>query len=203
MSDPMRNVSPEDVAAAAKRYPGMPGPLAIARYMLDREMESPGKLPLQPGASWGGVHLERVGVMVQKLAQAVYGQRKKAITVRLVSEDYPYDYDHWGIEVVSVEADPEQEKTQGSFAGWPCCSCDETIKPDDSGASAVMLDKLAKWQYPSWGSFVTGQLGRASAVLCGTCADAGKLPRFAIKLEGEKYVRVPIEELEDLNGNKS
>jgi hypothetical protein len=212
MSEPMREVSPEDVAAAAKRYPGMPGPLAIARYMMDEMAEGNLAHPLRPGMAWGGLHGERLGFMFEKLAESVYNHRQKAITVKLVAQDYPFDYDHWGLEVVKVDdghvggADAEPSPV----AGWPCCSCDETIKPHDHDAAVVLLGKKAKWEYPSWGAILDtgidmpgGLGGRASAVLCGKCCGKRVEPRFAIKREGDKYIRVPVEELEDLNGNSS
>jgi hypothetical protein len=201
MSEPMRDISPEDLAAAAKRYPGMPGPLAVARYMMDDMAEGQLNRPLRPGMAWGSLHTERLGFMFEKMAESVYHHRQKAITVRLVSDSYPYDYDHWSLEVVKVEADPAFQDEESPFAGWPCCGCDEVIDKHDFEASVAMLDKLAKWLYPSWGSFVTGEGGRASAVLCGKCTGKQVEPRYAIKLENKKYVRVPVEELEDLNGH--
>jgi hypothetical protein len=200
MPEKSGNVSPEDIEAAQQRYPDLPAPLSVARYLLDKEMENPGRFPLQKGSAWGGVHLERVGVMVQKLAEAVYHQYKKSITIKLTATDYPETYDHWGIEITEVEGGAPGESTQHPLFGWPCCSCGKPIQNDDTTAAVAMLDKLAKWQYPTWGNVLAGTGGRAMAVLCGSCSEARKAPDYAIKRDGKKFIRVSLKELEDING---
>uniref|UniRef100_A0A6H1Z829 Uncharacterized protein n=2 Tax=viral metagenome TaxID=1070528 RepID=A0A6H1Z829_9ZZZZ len=87
------------------------------------------------------------------------------------------------------------------LAGWPCCACDEMIM-DDPDASVVLVDKLATWEYPSWGNILEGSGGRASASLCGRCTNEERPPKYAIRNEGEVHIRVPLDELEDLEGER-
>jgi hypothetical protein len=197
MADKSERVSSEDIKAAVERYPGIPMPLAVSKYKLDQMVEGQPLGRLQAGMGWGGVHLERVGETVQKLAQTMYEQKKKSITLKIECEDFPFDWDHIWLEVTNVEAGKQEEIDQMTFAGWPCCACDEVIKGDDSDTSAVILEKKVKWEYPKWGDILTGEGGKAIAVLCGTCANAGKTPLYAIKKDGDKYTRVPLTELED------
>lgn len=89
MTGKSKEVSPEVIKAATERYPGYPAPLAISKYMMDQLSEDQEMAPLQAGLGWGGVHLERIGQMVQKLADAMYHQRKKSITLKIECEDLP------------------------------------------------------------------------------------------------------------------
>ena len=93
----------------------------------------------------------------------------------------------------------ETETSEAPLAGWPCCACDETIKGDDRDSGPVLLDKLATWEDPSWGNVLDGSGGRASASLCGHCANEERPPQYAIKNEGEAHIRVPLDELEDID----
>jgi hypothetical protein len=198
MTGESKQVSPEVIRAAMERYPGYPVTLAVSKYMMDELHEGQLIGPLLPGSRWGGVHLERVGEMIQKLADAMYHQRKKSIDIKIECEDFPDDWDHIGLEVTKVESGKQEEIDQMALAGWPCCACDDLIKGDDTESQVVMLDKLAKWGYPTWGNVLTGVGGRAVAVLCGKCIKAGEKARFAIKKDDKKYSRVPLTELEDL-----
>jgi hypothetical protein len=202
MAEESKEISREEVAAAMERYPGLPAPLAVSRYMIDQMHENAPIGQLTAGSAWGGVHLEQVGQLVQRLAEAVYHQRKEAVTIRLVSEDYPWDYDHWGIEVKEVELGENYEPEPSPLTDWPCCGCDETIQADDAGCQVVLLDKLATWDYPTYGNVLEGTGGRALGVLCGKCVEAKRTASHAVKKDGEKFTRVPLEELEDINGRK-
>lgn len=193
-------VSSEEIAAAMERYPGIPFPLAVTKYRLDQQMEGNIRWHLAPGSAWGGVHLERIGFIVQQMAEAVYHQSRKSITVKLTATDFPDTYDHWEVAIVAVEGGAKGEVELNPLAGWPCCACDETIGKDDFECGVAMLDKLAKWSYPTWGNILTGTGGRALAVLCGKCAKAKKTTQYAVKKDGEKFIRVPIKVLEDING---
>ena len=105
----MSEVSQEEVKAAMERYPDLPAPLAVSRYMLDQIAESGPVGKLQPGLVWGGVHLERVGANVQLLADAMYQQSKKAITITITATDFPESYDHLWLEVKDVDSGSPEE----------------------------------------------------------------------------------------------
>jgi len=96
----------------------------------------------------------------------------------------------------------KQEMESTLLAGWPCCACDEMIR-DDPDASVVLLDKLATWEDPSWGNVLEGSGGRASASLCGRCTTEERPPQYAIRNEGEAHIRVPLDEMEDLEGERA
>jgi len=195
----MSEVSPGEVKAAMERYPGIPATLAVAKYKLDQYMESSPVEELKPGMGWGGVHLETVGKLIQKLVNALYEQGKKGITITIEAEDFPDSWDHLWIEV--KEVGPGSPRT--GFAGRPCCACKEIITGDDSKASAVMLQKKAKWDYPTWGNVVDGT-GKAIALVCGKCHEQNHQPEYALKLNGDDWTDlknielVPLSELEDV-----
>lgn len=200
----MSEVSQEDINAAVARYPGVPIPLAITKYMVDQHMERQETPPLNVGVSWGGIHLESVGILVQKLANAMYEQRKRGITITIQATDFPESWDHILIDVKDVDSGAPEELERMGLAGYPCCACDEVIKGDDTHSTAVILEKRAKWKYPTWGNVLYGTEGMAVAALCGKCVGEERQPLFAIKkedgaedIENQRFVRVPLSELED------
>lgn len=194
----MGEVSREAIKAAMERYPGLPAPLAVSKYMLDQVAESGPVGQLRPGLMWGGVHLERVGANVQLLAEAMYHQSKKAITITLTATDFPESWDHLEVEAKDVDSGSPEEFEGKGLDGWPCCACDEVIKGNDSQATAVTLQKRAKWDFPAWGDVLCGNSGMAIATLCGRCSTEGRQPVYAIKKEDERFVRVPLSELEEV-----
>jgi len=200
----MSEVSQEEIKAAMRRYPGMPITLAISKYMLDKMIESSPVGEFRPGLMWGGVHLERVGENVQLLAEAMYEQRKKAMTITLTATDFPESWDHFELEVKEVDSGTPEEKEHMGFAGRPCCACKETITGDDTKAGAIMLQKKANWDYPAWGNVLDGTSGRAVASLCGKCFVENRQPEYALKLNGDDWTDpqnielVPLSELEDV-----
>jgi len=200
----MSEVSQEEIKAAAARYPGMPITLAVTKYMLDKMIQSSPIGEFRPGLMWGGVHLERVGENVQLLAEAMYQQSKKAITITLTATDFPESWDHLELEVKDVDNGTPEEKEQKGFAGRPCCACKETITGDDTKASAIMLQKEAKWDYPTWGNVLDGTGGRAIALVCGKCLEQDRQPEYALKLNGDDWTDpknielVPLSDLEDV-----
>ena len=105
----MSEVSQEEVKAAMERYPDLPAPLAVSRYMLDQIAESGPVGELRSGIMWGGVHLERIGATVQTLADAMYQQSKKAITITITATDFPESYDHLWLEVKDVDSGSPEE----------------------------------------------------------------------------------------------
>ena len=194
----MGEVSQDKIQAAMERYPGMPVTLAVARYMLDQVAESGPVGELRPGLMWGGVHLERVGANVQLLAEAMYQQSKKAITITLTATDFPESWDHFELAVKDVDSGSPEEFEGKGLDGWPCCACDEVIKGTDGQSTAIVLQKRAKWDFPIWGNVLYGNSGMAIATLCGQCSAEGAQPLHAIKKEDERFVRVPLSELEEV-----
>lgn len=185
-------VSQLELKMAVQRYPGLPLPLALSKYKLDQLAESSPTGPLHPGLAWGGLHLERVGAMVQKLAEAMYHQGRKSITVKIQSTDFPESWDPIELEIVDVDRGAEEEIARMGLAGWPCCSCDQVISGEDRQASFVMLNKMTKWSYPTWGNILYGTQGRAIASQCGRCITAGMKPLYAVKKTEEGYERVGL-----------
>jgi len=200
----MSEVSQAEIKAAMRRYPGMPITLAISKYMLDKMIESSPVGELRSGLMWGGVHLERVGENVQLLAEAMYQQSKKAITITLTATDFPESWDHFELAVKEVDSGTPEEKEQTGFAGRPCCACKKTITGDDTKASATMLQKKATWDYPAWGNVLDGTGGRAIALVCGKCLEQNRQPEYALKLNGDDWANpedielVPLADLEDV-----
>ena len=198
-----REVTPEEMRIAAERYPGLPLTLAVTRYMIDKVMDIPIG-PLNAGLGWGGVHLETAGRLVQKLANAMYKQGKKGLTITIESEDFPESWDHLWIEIKEVDSGPAEDQERMGLGGWPCCACDEVIAGTDRKASAFMIHKKASWQYPTWGNVLHGTADLAVAALCGNCFEHEATPLYAIKAldsNGERprqFVRVPISELEEV-----
>ena len=94
---------------AAKRYPGLPRPLAIARAMNDLWVLRAVR-PVK-GLMWGGVHEENIPDIIAKLVKAMYeGPHApiRAITVRIEVEDpLCEDYTHFWIEIMDVEGPGE------------------------------------------------------------------------------------------------
>jgi len=199
----MNEVSPEEVKAAIKRYPGIPITLAISRYMLDKQLENEPIWPLHHGLGWGGVHLDAVGELVQKLANAMYEQRKKALIITIEATDFPESWDHIWLEIKDVDSGTPKKIGRMGLFGWPCCACDEIITGEDVHAVAVMLEKHAKWQYPTWGNALRGTSGLALAALCGRCAGDGRQPIYAVKkvdnAAAGRFERVPLTELQNVN----
>jgi len=205
MSMEGHEVTQEEIKAAMERYPGIPFPLAVSKYKLDQVFEKEPVPPLQAGYGWGGVHLERVGILVQKLADAMYHQGKKGMAIIIQATDFPESYDHLWVEVKEVDSGTEEEVQRMRLGGWPCCACDKEIKGEDADASWVMLQKRATWKYPTWGNVMFGTQGGAIASMCGVCTNAGMKPLYAVrKAEGaedsedERFERVPLSELEDM-----
>lgn len=196
LGDPI-NISKEDVEAAIKAYPGWPTPLAITKYMLDKSFLGEKMGQLHAGTAWGGLHLERIGLMVQKVAQALYDQLTESVTIKISAEQFPESWDHISLEIVDVGKRLTDAEMHSPVENWPCCGCGEPIKGSDREAGMFQLRKVANWEYPTWGNLLQKSHGFALAVMCGKCIEAKKKPEYAIKKDGDQYVRVPLAELED------
>jgi hypothetical protein len=194
-----QEITQTDINEAIERYPGIPFPLALAKLMMDRALFGGGEPPLHAGSLWGGIHLETVGQLIQKLAEAMYHQTKKSITIEIRSEDFPESYDHLSIELKSVDSGTVEDAERFPLTGWPCCACGKPIPPGDSEAAIIVLPKKATWPYPSWGNVLNGTSGRAAAVVCGDCLLNKKKPTHAVKKDGGMFTLVPLSELEDID----
>lgn len=65
-----------------------------------------------------------------------------------------------------------------------CCACG--VAPPNR--NVVMLEALAQWEYPTAGNVVTGQRGRALAVLCERCSDKQTAPVEAIQFRPDGQI---------------
>ena len=69
-----------------------------------------------------------------------------------------------------------------------CCSCEGSLKKSRF-INGIMLNKLATWDYPTWGNILLGiPANRASAIVCDTCLEQGKKPKYAIEWDQEDNV---------------
>jgi hypothetical protein len=103
-------VTKEEIAAAIKRYPELPLEAALTRYITDQLHEKVATNNLMKGAGWGGVHLERVGALVQQLTDVMYQLRKQSITIKIDSEGYPESWDHILIQIMEVKGGDESHE---------------------------------------------------------------------------------------------
>ena len=61
-----------------------------------------------------------------------------------------------------------------------------------------MLDRKATWKYPTAGNVLTGESGRAMAILCDQCLDTGAVIREALEFKDSKPVYHPVGDLEEM-----
>ncbi len=80
-----------------------------------------------------------------------------------------------------------------------CCSCGRPMS-ESRLINFVLLDRVALWPYPCGGNVLTGEWGRAIAILCDRCIAENREPRFAVEWsEGlEIVIYHPIHELPKL-----
>lgn len=67
----------------------------------------------------------------------------------------------------------------------------------------VELGRRAAWEYPSAGNVITGEFGRAVAVICTKCVRQCRHPGHppileAVEFRGDEVVYHPVEELEEV-----
>ena len=89
-----------------------------------------------------------------------------------------------------------------------CCACNERIGTNGTLINVIVLDKKAGWKYPVAGNVITGEYGRAIAIICDKCVRERKLPKFAIKFNWSgkttdkcEVVRVPISDLKNVEND--
>lgn len=80
-----------------------------------------------------------------------------------------------------------------------CCSCGTPLR-NSKHINIVFLQKMANWEWPSWGNILVGVWGFACAVLCDDCVKHKKKPKFAVEWNEDLSVIKyhPIEELDDM-----
>jgi len=80
-----------------------------------------------------------------------------------------------------------------------CCACDRIISNHSKHINGVMLDRRAQWEYPIAGNIITGEKGKAVAIVCDECLDKQKPVKYAVRFEESNVIYVPIEDLERIS----
>lgn len=64
----------------------------------------------------------------------------------------------------------------------------------------VALMKEAEWLFPTWGNFLLGVMGFASAVLCDKCIEQKKKPKYALEWDKKRGIVKyhPVDKLRDV-----
>lgn len=207
-----QKVPPETIQKAAQRYPDLPIGLAITRYLLDeRTLDTASSEGLRAGMTWGRLHLETVGQMVQRLADRLYEERKHSVTLRVTAEDWPFGYDHLELAVLEVDEGDEarrdyEDATEAKLRDCLCCAGEgHTIRDGGRRINAVQLKKKAGWPYLAAMNFeVPGSENHplAMALVCDRCMEDKAEIKYAMAgrpgPDGEAvYERVPLEQLKD------
>lgn len=76
-----------------------------------------------------------------------------------------------------------------------CCACKRIIGKNGKHVNGVILNRLAEWKYPTVGNIVTGEKGKALAIVCDKCLKNNTNIKYAVKFEIKKIVYVPVEKL--------
>lgn len=77
-----------------------------------------------------------------------------------------------------------------------CCACGRIINDHGGHLNCVMLDRLAQWKYPSAGNVITGEKGKAVAIVCDECINKQRHIKYAIHYSDNKVAYVLIHDLE-------
>lgn len=77
-----------------------------------------------------------------------------------------------------------------------CCACGKIIGDHGGHINGVMLNRRAQWKYPVAGNIITGEKGKAVAIICDECFDKQKPVKHAVRFERSKIIYIPIEDLE-------
>ncbi len=62
----------------------------------------------------------------------------------------------------------------------------------------IALRHFAKWEYPTIGNVLTGQSGRAVAVVCDGCIERPRDISFAVETRGDEILYHLVTELEQM-----
>jgi hypothetical protein len=100
--DKQFEVSAEVINEACAKYPGYPAALAVAKLLIDKMLLSNG-ISLAKGTAWGGVHPEEIPEMMCKIAEQLYIESKRFVTIKMGPENPESDYDHYWVEILGIE----------------------------------------------------------------------------------------------------
>src|SRR5438552_5703732 len=81
-----------------------------------------------------------------------------------------------------------------------CGACGKPFLGDR--LNLVTLDRKATWEYPTSGNVLTGESGRAVAILCDGCVEDKVAIQEAMELRDDGLVYHPLAELETLPPEK-
>lgn len=78
-----------------------------------------------------------------------------------------------------------------------CCACRRPLRDGGRCVNIVPLDRLAEWEYPTWGDpAVPACDGRAVALLCDICVTTGRAVEWAVESMGAGRVAYhPVKDL--------
>ena len=76
-----------------------------------------------------------------------------------------------------------------------CCACNCVIGENGENINLVQLQHIATWKYPTSGNILTGTKNHAVAAVCNVCIENNVPINYAIRFDGGKIVRVPINDL--------
>ena len=73
------------------------------------------------------------------------------------------------------------------LASGKCCACEGILK-DSKHLNMVTLDKIANWEFPTWGNVLAKREEdrkgvRAVAIICDDCVENKTVIKFAIEVE--------------------
>lgn len=77
-----------------------------------------------------------------------------------------------------------------------CCACGRIIGDHGSHINGVILGRLVQWEYPTAGNIITGEKGRAVAIVCDGCLDKRAHVKYAVRFKGSKVIYIPVDDLE-------
>jgi len=63
----------------------------------------------------------------------------------------------------------------------PCCSCMKPIREGGSHINNICLQRLAKWEYPTWSNFFYFEFKGAVAIICDDCLGIDEDPYMTPK----------------------
>jgi hypothetical protein len=79
-----------------------------------------------------------------------------------------------------------------------CCITGKPLS-DSKNINVVMLENKATWQYPSAGNVITGESGKATAIVHDDCIKNGEIDGeilYAIEIKNGSIIYHPVLELE-------
>lgn len=65
-----------------------------------------------------------------------------------------------------------------------CCGCGTPIGQSGNNINIVCLNKRVEWDFPTAGNVLTGESGRATAIVCDRCISLKKPLKYAVKFNG-------------------